>query len=257
MAKETLSIRTHKKTRRPRGEDEQRGMHQPGQAAGLSGLQRQIGNRATERAIERGHLEGEISLRDLSLPQIQQAAVQRMLVQRQDDGGDEAVVALDTPGLTQTGQVSIEDPQIEEYEVTGKTLADVGGQLDPEEWGRCRWTVDYDYDAANGKATKVNITLHLKIRMPRWGAGYDGASPAARQEWQRMLTALRKHEDGHADIARKWAPIFKDRMLGQPEGSLKGKYQKALDDLNKEEKKFDDDTTHGQTQGVSLDTTIQ
>jgi predicted secreted Zn-dependent protease len=171
--------------------------------------------------------------------------------------GSEEIVALATPKAAQTGQVTIKQPQIDEYEVTGKTLAEVIGQLDPEEWGHCSWTVDYNYDTANGKTTKVNITLHLIIRMPRWGEGYNDASPAARKEWQRMLTVLRKHEDGHADIARKWAPIFKGRLLSQPEEKADSIYKQALQELDDESKKYDADTKHGQAQGVSLDTSIQ
>lgn len=70
--------------------------------------------------------------------------------------------------------------QVEEYSVTGSTLAEVAQQLDPEEWGRCTYTFDYSYETTNGRVTKVDIALQLVIRLPRWqGRGWEQASPGA------------------------------------------------------------------------------
>jgi hypothetical protein len=228
--------------------------HLPGTTELFSGLNHQVGNRAVERWVQnKGYLPFWGNLSAAALQMIHTQTAKSSTIQRQEDVGE--IVALNVPAGIQTGKVTIEQPKVEEYDVTGSKLNEVYSQLDPVEWGRCRWVVDYDYDTTDGKVTKVNITLHLIIRLPRW-SGASAASAAARAEWQRMLRALRGHEDGHADIARKWAPIFKDRLLKQPEDQVSDKYQKTLDDLNAESDKYDDDTQHGQTQGVSLDTTI-
>lgn len=157
-----------------------------------------------------------------------------------------------------TGTVTIQNVRFQYYNVTGQTLADVLQQLDPTEWGRCSYHYSYTYSASNGQTTRVNITLRLTIRLPRWtGRGWRNASPAAKAEWRRMVRALRTHEDGHAAIARRWAPTFKQRMLNQSEEDLEDTFNQVLGEVDDEQEQFDDRTQHGQTQGVSLDTSIQ
>lgn len=224
-------------------------------------LQHVIGNRAIQRVRQSGVLKGEKPLSSYSPAQLRQAVLAQVasktdhvpLIQKDDLDAE----TLDAgPTVADTGTVTIEEPVLDEYEVTGTTLAGVHGQLDPEEWGRCRWTVDYDYETTNGRVTRVNITLRLTIRMPRWGEGFDQASPAARTEWQRMITALRAHEDHHADIARNWAPRFKDNILGQRAGRAANKYQQTMNQMEREQRNYDTSSSHGQNEGVSLDTTI-
>jgi predicted secreted Zn-dependent protease len=157
-----------------------------------------------------------------------------------------------------TGTVTIRNVQYQYYNVSGRTLADVHSQLDPTEWGRCSYHYSYTYRTSGGNASRVNITLRLTIRLPRWtGRGWNSASRPAKAEWRRMLRALRTHENGHAAIARRWAPTFKQRMLNQPEGDLEGTFNQVLGEADAEQGQFDTRTSHGQTQGVSLDTSIQ
>lgn len=224
-------------------------------------LQDVIGNRAMQRLARSGRLEGEIPLQKLNPDQLRQAVLNQMAMKTgltpsiQKD--DLEVETLDAgPTLADTGTVTIEDPVVNDYEVAGTTLRAVHRQLDPQEWGRCRWTVDYNYDTDGGRVTKVNITLHLTIRMPRWGEGFDQASQAAQAEWQRMIAALRGHEDRHADIARRWAPTFKDNILGQRAGRAAARYQQTLNQMEQEQRNYDATSRHGQNEGVSLDTTI-
>jgi predicted secreted Zn-dependent protease len=226
-------------------------------------LQQQIGNQAVQRILAKPNGQGSLKLdRETALRLIRehsplapfianQAAARGGQVQRQvETEGPQAEAS--------SGTVTIQDVQYDYYDVSGSNLAEVIQQLDPEEWGHCRHDYEYSYDSTNGKTTTANITLKLTIRLPRWrGAGWDKASPAAKQEWQRMLEALQGHEDGHADIARRWAPIFKERLLNQQEKNVKGRYQRTLQEVNKDTKDFDDRTQHGQTQGVSLDISIQ
>jgi len=83
-----------------------------------------------------------------------------------------------------------------------------------------------------------------------------GRSPAAQAEWRRMLGSLEGHENEHAEIARRWAPTFQERLLGQRESRLQQRFDQTLRKAKKEQKQFDRRTRHGQTQGVSLDTSI-
>jgi predicted secreted Zn-dependent protease len=168
-----------------------------------------------------------------------------------------SVAALQRDLAPGSGTLTIHEPASDPYTVTGSTLAEVTPQLDPEEWGRCTWNFRYTYSSTNGVATRVNIVLRLTIRLPQWtGTGWRNASDAAKAEWQRMLGCLRTHENGHADIARDWAPTLQQRLLNQPEADLARIWQTSLADHETAQHDYDTRTRHGQTQGVSLDTSI-
>jgi hypothetical protein len=233
-----------------------------GPGSDWSGLQR-LGNHTLLRLAERGHLEGEIPIRQMNPDGLRQAVLAQVAqktgttsaIQKEDGEAEEPVPAA--AGDTSTGTVTVLEPQVVPYDVSGTTLEEVGAQLDPEEWGRCHWNVTYNVQTTGGRVTRVNITMRLTIRMPRWTQGYSEASAAARAEWQRMLTALQAHEDHHAAMARERAPRFKENILGQPAGEAGTRYQETLDDLQTDQDTYDTETSHGETEGVTLDTSIE
>ena len=153
--------------------------------------------------------------------------------------------------------VTIQPVRTVYYNVTGNTLAEVSRKLDPIEWGRCSYRFRYTYRSTNGVATRVSVTLRLTIRLPRWtGSGWIRASAAAKKEWSRMLGCLRTHENGHAGFALRWAPILQQRLLNQPVANLATIWVRGLAQHEAEQVAYDSRTRHGQTQTVSLDTTI-
>ena len=191
-------------------------------------------------------------------------AVQRMLVGRQDVSSvhqhmTQAVVQRDEDeGAANDGTITIQPVEPDDYEVSGSTLAEVHGQLDPTEWGHCRYHYDYGYETTNGVTTKIDITLSLTIRLPRWtGEGWDNASEAVKAEWNRMMGALEAHEQRHAEIAREWAPTVKSELLNQPEGDLETTFETVRGQVQDAQDLFDDESDHGQNDGVSLDLSIE
>jgi hypothetical protein len=213
----------------------------------LHRLQRAIGNYGVQRVVESGNAGGLGARIKHTLGDVRHVPSHAGLsaVQR-DDGAETA----------DDGTVTIQEPQADPYDVSGTTLAEVHAQLDPTEWGRCTYHYDYDYETTNGRATRVDITLRLTIRLPRWQEGRDEATPEARAEWDRMLAALRAHEERHAEIAREWAPTFKERMLGVREGNLASRHSQVLGQVDARQDAYDAETNHGQTEGVSLDLSI-
>lgn len=139
--------------------------------------------------------------------------------------------------------------------VTGSTLDELAAQLDPEEMGLCEWI--WDYNAAyndEGNASRVTVMLTLRITTPRWrGRGRQRASDAARTEWDRCMGALDTHENGHADLARQWAPRLREALLGQPEADLPVLWDQAKADHEQAQADYDATTNHGATQGAVLD----
>jgi predicted secreted Zn-dependent protease len=171
--------------------------------------------------------------------------------------GDESAEELSGGNAGGNGTVTINAPAYDYYDVSGTTLAEVGDLLDPTEWGRCNVRYTYSYSATNGRVTSVTLTVNITIRMPRWsGQGYQNASPAARAEWNRMVAALGAHENQHAGIGRTWAPTIRSRLLSAAEADLNSTLTQGISDAQVDQDQFDSDTDHGQTQGVSLDTSI-
>jgi predicted secreted Zn-dependent protease len=221
-------------------------------------LQRALGNRTTQQMMVRHGGQASFGLdKETALRLTQQY------------GGATPALAVDAlhqvqrqaakrgPAKPTNGAVTIKPPVYDYYDVTGQTLDQVNQQLDPEEWGSCAANYDYSYAATGGSVTRVDLTVSLTIRLPRWkGKGWQQASPAARKEWERMLQALRTHEDGHVDIARQQAPLVRDRLRKTSEAGLELEAEKARSDAQTENDKYDDRTQHGQTQGVALDLSI-
>jgi len=170
-----------------------------------------------------------------------------------------SVAALQRAMAPSSGTVRIQGPSFTYYNVTGSTLADVRSKFpDDKDWGRCYYDFRYKNIYKNGVATRVDIVLRLRIRLPRWtGRGWRNASDAAKAEWQRMLGCLRTHENGHAKIARRWAYILQRRLLNQTEENVPGTYEAVKVDHKAADDKYCLVTTkHGKTQGVYLNTTI-
>lgn len=190
--------------------------------------------------------------------QIGNGAVQRLLVQRgsnavqRDDGEATTAEALAT-GNANPGQITINAVTYETFAVSGLSLEAVYKELQKrKEWGECSCHFDAKTDNNPGnKASQVNITLDITIRLPEWD-GLDLAAPTEQREWNRMMTALRAHEEQHAAIGRKWAPLFQTRLLGKLKSQIAAVHKKLLADFMKEVNQYDADTKHGQTEGVTL-----
>jgi len=213
----------------------------------LQRLQRAIGNQGVQRVVE-SRLAGGAGTR----------TAQKLGAGREpwDRDGTAMVQRDEEEGGTDDGTVTIQPAQSAPYDVSGTTLAQVHSQLDPTEWGRCTYHYGYDYETTNGRTSRVNITLTLTIRLPRWQEGRDEASAAARTEWDRMMGALQAHEERHAEIAREWPPTFKERMLGVRESNVASRHSQVLGRVNVRQREYDTQTQHGQTEGVSLDLSV-
>lgn len=160
-------------------------------------------------------------------------------------------------GATGPGRISNRAGGTAYYNLAGDTLADVYVLLDPDEWGRCTVNYAVSYTASEGVVTAANIVVTDSYRMPRWqGRGYNRASRAAKAEWQRMMTALWTHEHGHRDIGRREAATIQAGLVGQNEGDFATRLAELQAAAQALQDDYDVQTQHGQTQGVSLDTSI-
>ena len=160
-------------------------------------------------------------------------------------------------------------PVYDYYDVEGNTLNQLRQSLNkhgPKENGKqfhahAQWYVSWNfrYQAAMGqcKVTTVNTNTTSTIIFPRW-RNADSASNKLQQDWQRYTTALRAHEEGHYLYGVKAAEQIKNELSRTTDPSDCRNFDKQLNDkanaiLQKillEEKDYDRQTNHGETQGA-------
>lgn len=232
-------------------------VRQAGDRFGLMALQQQVGNQA----------------------------VQRLLAQRQ------AATEKKPEEPVETGQLKIEKPVIEEYEVNGNSLAEISDQiLPPEKW----YEDEYQYKpkVENGRVTQVDITIIPKIHLPRWVGGWDRTSaenkaawlkilkmllgegekiedllelphqwlgvdfkqarPELKGPWQALWQEKQNEERDHQDILRRRAMVLQQKMLNQPVDQLKAIFDLFQQSLKIEEAAYAEQTEFGQEQQITL-----
>jgi predicted secreted Zn-dependent protease len=123
-----------------------------------------------------------------------------------------------------------------------------------------RWNfrVEQHPGASCGLAS-AKTELDIRMTLPRW-IPPKNASPALVKKWNTFADALRKHEDGHRDIAIEAARVVTDRASAVPPendcATLKKRLERIADDTLREykdkESSYDVTTMHGETQGATF-----
>jgi predicted secreted Zn-dependent protease len=125
-----------------------------------------------------------------------------------------------------------------------------------------RWQLRWNFrveqqPGASCRLASAKTELDIHMTLPRWMPPKN-ASPVLVKRWNTFADALRKHEDGHRDIAIEAARVVTDRVAKvQPEkdcATLKQRLQRVADETLREyrdkESSYDVTTMHGQTQGA-------
>jgi hypothetical protein len=140
--------------------------------------------------------------------QIGNRAVQRMLAQCQvQSQAEKEKKAAKAP--VEAGEVKIEPPKIEYYDVTGDSLPEVSRQLLPKgKW--YQYGYRYQIKAEKGVATRADVIVTITLRLPRWsGLGWEQAPDFDKVEWLQMLQSLDVDQVRHQGITRlpqRWLP---------------------------------------------------
>jgi predicted secreted Zn-dependent protease len=157
------------------------------------------------------------------------------------------------------------------YVVSGATLGEMRQSMrQSRPWkgqspleGMTDWRITWQFNltpAGDGCRCSSFITkTSIATTLPAWMAPTN-ATPAVRTVWQRYITALRKHEDGHAQLALAAAAEIRQRVGEVGEGldceSLKRKLNeiayRALEEHRQKERDYDRRTRHGAAQGAAL-----
>lgn len=126
-----------------------------------------------------------------------------------------AIAESESPGgitLTQPVYTIID---IDSYDVTGTTEEEVLASMralgpksgDRDFFGLTSTEMSYRYwktSTAEGcRLEQIRLDLHVVVTLPQWAAP-RGAPYELKRDWSRFETALRRHEDGHREIA-EWS----------------------------------------------------
>jgi len=162
------------------------------------------------------------------------------------------------------GDAALADAQIEYYQVQGSDygslLASMNANGPNGFHGFTTWYLNYEYRTRSGAAgcavDSVTTRLDLKVKLPRWAPPGNAASGLG-ERYDRYLTALRIHEDGHLQTGRDFESNFKRSALalsapdcGALDSALRAQFDQLLKQANARDKNYDTNTGHGATQGA-------
>lgn len=127
------------------------------------------------------------------------------------------------------------------YDIQGKTAAQLKNLMKRRGpkgfWAYTTWNVRWSGSCA--------ISLEISYTYPRW-TDRSSAPAGLQARWNRMITNLTQHEEGHGQIGLDAA-----REIEQ--SGCKGNPMDIIEKWVRHEKRYDKKTRHGLTQGVVLD----
>jgi len=92
--------------------------------------------------------------------------------------------------------------------------------------------------------------------MPHW-QGYGGAPQPIKDEWDRFWRALDTHEQGHFDLVTSYLAGLERVLVGQPVSDVQRIFNDAVAGLNAASSAYDVHTSHGVTQGTTIDLGVE
>lgn len=158
------------------------------------------------------------------------------------------------------------------YTIYGDTVAQISNQMyncSPVVIGGSHFAASTDYvmswnfnirgDGNNTcTLTDVRVGLAVSQTYPAWQAT-GGANATTKASWQRFITNLTTHEDGHAQLDADYAQTLLNTLKSLPPTSCatissvaNSKAQSVIAALDHANEAYDDQTGHGKTQGATL-----
>jgi predicted secreted Zn-dependent protease len=124
---------------------------------------------------------------------------------------------------------------------------------------RIRWNFRVESDGRSCGLSSATTELDVDMNLPRWNPP-SNAAPALVKRWNAFATAVRKHEDGHREIAIDAAYEIEAGAKKEPPqrdcAALKKRLSRAADatlrEFRDKENSYDVTTMHGRTQGATF-----
>jgi hypothetical protein len=171
-----------------------------------------------------------------------------------------APAAIQRDGSTTTVNMTLAEPTHNTYTLDAADLESAVNQMNARsEWGLGgARNIAYSTGTVNedGIVSSVTITATLFTTLPSWTQ--LGSKPeAVRNEWNRMLSALRGHENHHVSIGRTHLEGLRTALAAIHENDLASTWSEKMAALQDAQNEYDTTTTNGQTEGVTIDLNVE
>lgn len=120
-------------------------------------------------------------------------------------------------------------------------------------------TWDYAYDLGSGSCStdSFRAIVQITFRFPRWKRPAD-APPWLAEKWDRYLSGLTSHENGHrdrvvaaaTDLSRDVAQLPPARTCDDIDRQVQALSHQRLEAMHRNQRNYDEVTRHGATQGA-------
>lgn len=149
--------------------------------------------------------------------------------------------------------VTIHDAQWTTYDLHGHTLAEVALQIEHlPEAGQTHWQPTYHATRWSGNViAAVQVDVHVTVSLPHW-VGASAAPSAQQAEWERFLTALRTHEQGHVDLVTTYLRDVDTILENVTEETAAQQWRDNLAALHQASDQYDAGNNHGRNEGTTI-----
>ncbi len=154
------------------------------------------------------------------------------------------------------------------YTIHGKTRGELHTEMQRKgpgsSYGYTNWFVHWDYktgqDGLGCGLTSLNISAEIVITLPKWAEEKRG-SVELRKKWDKFLTALTEHEEGHKKNGIDAAWDVEEAMkraahqggdCQSVERAVEAAAQTVLHEHNAFDTQYDAETEHGMKYGAAL-----
>ena len=103
-----------------------------------------------------------------------------------------------------------------------------------------------------GKVASASVTVTETVTLPKW-TKRDTQCDRHKAEWDRFLTALTAHEQGHVAIDRKYFENITAKLVGLKDSDVDAKVAATQALAQTDNDTFDATTAHGTNAGTSID----
>lgn len=174
-----------------------------------------------------------------------------------------STVAVIPTATNYVGQVTIKHAKIIYYDTSGTTASELRNSMnavrpkDPFDSNKpvdsyTDWYISWNwkgYGTGTCDLSTAVVTYTIKVTVPRWNVPSD-ASPELIAKWEKYLQTLALHEQGHVDnIVNNYLDV-KTAINGATCSTAEAAAQNVLVELRKFDKKYDLETSHGESQGA-------
>ena len=225
----------------------------------LGGLVTRLGN-----GSRGGGVQSSVARQALRLQAAQGNRYVRSLLHGPSEGHaisrEAATAAIQREGSSTTVNMTLAEPTHGTYTLDAADFESAVNQMNARgEWGMGgAKDIVYTTGTVNedGIVSSVTITATLFTTLPNW-TQLSSKPQAVQDEWNRMLGALRGHENHHVSIGRTHLEGLRTALAAIHEDDLATTWSEKMTALQNAQDEYDASTTNGQTEGVTLDYSVE